>query len=415
LLISTRPLLIPYYLLIIIGLVLPSDGSHGIFSPKSFTFILSTLSITTIALFRKRIAPSQIPLALFACIYFMFLSFWLIIGLTHPTTQLSQSLDQGKLFLITLSVPLMTAYLHQEKLIHLPTVTRLMIYSNFAYCISKVALIIFQISGLIDIWAVMRSSGFMFMTMNMFGEMQRLQTSVDISTPFLFMFALFSDRLGLAIKPRTRALYLVIALISNFFTFSRFLLFTQFAAFVLYLITLNLKQIQKAVLIGLFFLAAAIISIGPQNVLESIDQRFFSRNNTLSDQARVEQVNAMMEHYSHSPYFGAGLGAHAPKSIREQKNLHSYEVQWVAFLMQFGIIGMTILISLLFFVAFPLLTPPLSRTRLAFLGLLFLWIVSGFTNPFLISLQSGIIYTLFLMAGWELQRPSETIPAITKE
>lgn len=335
--------------------------------------------------------------------------FWLLIGIANPLTLTNSAFDQTKLFLITLSVPLMTAYLHKEKLIDLRYLLRLIIFSNFIYCGFKLVIIALHLLGVIDMWTLIQFTGFRRMSMAIFGGLQRLQTSVDVSTPFIFMFALFSERLGLNIKPHTRKLYLLTAIISNLFTFSRFLLFIQFAAFCLYFLTLDIKRMQKAIGMGLMVMIMAIMAIGPHNITQSVEQRFFSRSNHLSDRARIEQVEGMFDHYIHSPFIGAGMGAHAPKVIRDLTQVHSYEVQWMAFLMQFGILGVLFLLFTLFGIAYPLLRPPVLRSKLAFLMLYVLWIVSGFTNPFLISLQSGIVYTLFLSAGWLLPDQNHTL------
>lgn len=296
----------------------------------------------------------------------------------------------------------MTAYLHFEELIDLRYLLRLVIFSNMIYCGFKLLIILLHLVGIIDMWTLIQYTGFRRMSMAIFGGLQRLQTSVDVSTPFIFMFALFSDRLGLRIKPHTRKFYLLTTVISNLFTFSRFLLFIQLAAFCLYFLSLDIKKMRKTLGASVLFLLLFVIAIGPQNIYHSVEQRFFSRSSYLSDRARVEQIDGMFDHYVHSPYFGAGMGAHAPKVIRDRTQVHSYEVQWMAFLMQFGILGVLFILLSLFTIAYPLIRPPALRSKLAFLTLYVLWIVSGFTNPFLISLQSGIVYTLFLTAGWLL-------------
>lgn len=403
-LISTRLILFPYYLLFVVGLLLPSDGSHGILTPKSLVFISASLGVSAVILIRKKIRRSHLPLGIILSFYLAFLALWLLIGIANPLTLASSAVDQTKLFLITLSVPLMTAYLHYEKLIDLRYLLRLIIFSNFIYCGFKLVIIFLHLTGIIDMWTLIQFTGFRRMSMAIFGGLQRLQTSVDVSTPFVFMFALFSDRLDLKIKPHTRKLYLLTAVISNLFTFSRFLLFIQLAAFCFYFLTLDIKRMQKAISMALMVLILAVIAIGPHNIYQSIEQRFFSRSNYLSDRARVEQIEGLFDHYVHSPYVGAGMGAHAPTVIRDRTQVHSYEVQWMAFLMQFGILGVLFLVLTLFTIAYPLLRPPAMRSKLAFLMLYVLWIVSGFTNPFLISLQSGIVYTLFLSAGWLLPR-----------
>lgn len=401
-LISSRILLFPYYLLFVIGLLLPSDGTHGILSPKSLAFLLASASIAALILIKQAFKISHLLLGVFICLYLAFIIAWMIIGAANPVTQWSGSVDQAKLFLITLSVPLFTAYLKLENFIDCRYLIRIIILSNFAYCLAKLILISLHVLGILDVWNLLGSTGFKVMSMKIFSNLERLQTSVDISTPFIFMFVLFSNRLGVALSPKIRGIYLAVATISNFFTFSRFLLFIQAAAFCLYILSLNTRQFLRVLAVATTLIAISVISIGLDNASASIDQRFFSSANARSDDMRVDQIHAMLDHYNESPYLGAGMGAHAPKLIRSPIQFHIYEVQWVSFLMQFGLLGILFLFLMLLTLAAPLLTPPFSRTKFAFLALFGLWILSGFTNPFLISLQSGIIYALFLLAGWVL-------------
>ena len=78
---------------------------------------------------------------------------------------------------------------------------------------------------------------------------------------------------------------------------------------------------------------------------------------------------------------------------------YSYEVQWVAFLIQFGLLGFMILLIPVLLICYKLFLPPFSKLKLSFLALFGVWILSGFTNPFLISLTSGIVYSIFLLVA----------------
>lgn len=400
LLITSRIFLIPYFLLIIVGLSLPSDGSHGLLSPKSITFFSAVIGFVLYLLTEKKIKQSHLPLALFFISFILFLLIWTFVGLTNSNTPASVVADQFKLFSITLSVPLMTYYLYKNQKISAEKMLKMCVYTNGAYCLTKITLIIFHLIGWVNIWDILQQVGFKLQSMTIFGSLQRLQTSIDISTPFIFMVALFSEQLNLQIKPRTRNAYLALAIISNFFTFSRFLFFVQGCAFLFYFCSLSFNKIQKTFLISLAFLITTVVSVGPENITTSINHRFFSQANNQSDQTRVVQVNALLKQHEQAPYLGVGLGGHVPSLVRDNKNQHSYEVQWVAFLMQFGIFGVLYLLICVSMIGYSLLKPPINRTKLAFFSLFILWILSGFTNPFLISLQSGILYTLFLLAGW---------------
>lgn len=141
------------------------------------------------------------------------------------------------------------------------------------------------------------------------------------------------------------------------------------------------------------------VAIGPEKIHTIIARRVFSMDNFKSDELRIMQVNALLSEYENALFVGKGLGGYAHENIRDRTLLHSYEVQWVAFLMQFGFIGVLILLVPLFVIVFRLIKGKISRIKWSFCGLFLLWLLSGFTNPFLISLTSGIIYALFLVSA----------------
>jgi hypothetical protein len=271
------------------------------------------------------------------------------------------------------------------------------------YVSLKVVVVLLHLAGFVDIWSLMKSSGFYFMRMSIYGSLDRVQTSVDISTPFLIFFVLQSKHLGLDLSRFFKRSYFVLSLFSTFLSFSRYLLFVYFLSCFLYWLSLDFRGILKGIL---FFLVAAALGyalIGPETVEKIVERRLFSRDNFLSDKTRSVQAEALLDKFEQAPLLGSGVGGYVKEVIREPNTLHVYEVQWLAFLMQFGVIGIFLILSPLLFIAIRLVQGPFSRLRWSFLGLFLLWIFSGFTNPFLISLASGIIYSLFYLCGEEFK------------
>ena len=106
---------------------------------------------------------------------------------------------------------------------------------------------------------------------------------------------------------------------------------------VAFLLTVSPELCATSVVLGLITLSIlALAVIGPDNVAEMIEKRFFSNETAVSDQTRIIQIKALMREYDQFPLLGKGLGGYTKESIRDEKLMHSYEVQWAAFLMQFG-------------------------------------------------------------------------------
>lgn len=400
--------IIPYFVMLVIGLTVPSVAYHGILNPKSLIYAITIASICFYVFIRKKINIKQINILFFLLSSTSFLLLWFLFGIINDESNLPVGIDQIKIFIITLTVPTLTLFLLNEEKISEQAVFKTVIYSNLAYCTLKLIAIVLHFTGLINIWDILEVLGFRVMTMSIFGTLQRLQSSLDISTPFILLFVLQSDYLGFHLSRRLKVFYITISLISNFLAFSRFLLFIYAFSFTLYFLTQSFSRLTKGLFIGFIFLMTIVMILGTDNLATSFQQRFFSKASHYSDHVRWAQYDALMQEHEEAPYLGKGLGSYSKNLIRDHEIKHSYEVQWVAFLMQFGIIGITLLLIPIGIIIFGFLQYPLTRIHLSFLSLFLLWILSGFTNPFLISLQSGIIYTLFLITPFSLFRKYQT-------
>lgn len=385
--------LIPYFILLVAGVVIPSDGEHGILSIKSLAFVFCALGVGSYALLRGEMTLYQIKIATYflaACTFFLGA---MALSSYYGTTSWESQSDQFKLFVITLLFPLMTLYLVHEKLVQPKQIYQAVIFATFFYAFLKVTLFLLHFLHLIDLWKFLKVFNFRVMSMNIAGGVDRVQTSVDIVAPFILLFVLQSEKLGLHLNRSFKALYVVFTLLSTFLSFSRYLSFVYFASIFFYTLTLSPKGILKMLLITCLGALSLYFFIGHEQAYTAIQKRLYSSLNYTSDSIRKKQVDAMLSQIGETPCLGTGLGGFAPDCVRVRPTKHLYEVQWMAFTMQFGLIGLAILLIPLLQTLCRLLHP----SRLSFLLLFSLWLFSGFTNPFLISLTSGIIYTLFYL------------------
>ncbi len=395
-------LCLPFLILLMVGTMLPSDGQHGLLSIKSLAFIASVLSTLLYITIKQSLTWTQLKLAVFLLCSLCWLVFTSVYS-HFSGTEASSIIDQFKIFLITLAVAGMTVFFVEEKLLSFPTLLKAVVYFNFAYSLFKTVLAVLLVLGLVDIFQFISWTGTRVMTYGLYGNLTRLQTSVDIITPFLLLFVLQSERIGVHLNRSFKVCYLFVSTAAILLSFSRFLIFIGFLSCILYWMTLSLPKILKRMGIVFALLLIGVGLVGGDIVVQLIEKRLYSKDNNLSDQTRVEQIEALMEDFSERPLLGKGTGGYSEKVVRDQELRHSYEVQWVAFLMQFGIIGMLFLLTPLGVIYRKLLKGPFSRTNVAFALLFTCWLLSGFTNPFLISLASGIIYALFLLTGTQLK------------
>lgn len=390
--------------LLVVGMILPSDGNHGLFTPKSLAFLASAASFIFYYISRFQLNFKQASLSIAVLFAIAFFGFFALVGIDQNPVLPSGQFDQFKVFLTTLFVPLAGLYLIEEKLLTPQKILSTLIYASGLYALLKMSLILLHLLGVINLWDLLELTGVRFMRMSIVGSLDRLQTSVDIATPFFVYFVLQSEALSLHLSPSYKKGYLVITALSTFFSFSRLLIFAYLLSVFLYLLSLSLFRQIKGWSMLLVVVIAGIIAVGPARVEQAVEKRLFSHATFHSDVAREVQMDALMNSCDQRPLLGKGLGGYTEDCIRDPSLPHAYEVQWLAFLMQFGALGMIFLLVPVAYIGFVLLSWPLSMIKMGFFLLFALWLVSGFTNPFLISLTSGIIYLAFLIAPSALEK-----------
>jgi hypothetical protein len=406
--------LVPYFAMIIVGLMMPSDGNHGIMTPKSLSFLGSLTFFLLYILTKQHLSLYQLKMLGSATLYLSFLLVWLFFGLTLDVMNQTAPFDQFKIFIITISFVVMTLFAIDEGLVRPETLIKTMILTNFGYSVLKLTLILLHILNFINMFALMESLDMRFMSMEMTTGISRFQTSVDIVTPFFLLFVLQSDKLNLKFKPWFKYTYCLVSLISILFSFSRFLMGVACLSAILYWLTLSRKNVARGLTVCFILGLAFVAFIGVDVFIAIIERRFFSNDNYYSDLTRTQQIEALMGQFFKAPFFGTGLGGFVKDFIRDGGIVYSYEVQWVAFLMQFGLFGIILLLIPVGFICSRFLLNPFSSVNLSFLGLFLVWLLSGFTNPFLISLASGIVYAIFLLAATILNRKPTASSKLTQ-
>lgn len=407
-------IVLPYLALIIAGLTVPSDGSHGFFNIKSLAYVCTVLSAAGYLLIVKKLSLIEWKMVCFLLASVCFLLIWLMVSLVYAETSEKSSWEQLKIVWLTVSVVAISAYFVYDGLISFQALLKTVLLTNFAYSTVKVSLVVLHCLGYINLWSIVDAMGVRFMSMDILGILPRFQTSIDIVTPFLLFFFLQSKRFGIEWTKTFKVIYLFISVIAIFLSFSRFLTFIALLSFLLHALTLRSSTIIKMIPIVFIFCFSVIYWIGIDDVYTIVERRFFSTDNFNSDLGRREQITALIDESAEYPLFGKGLGGYAPNMIRDTQLLYSYEVQWLASLMQFGIVGISLLLIPLGLISRNLLSRPISREKISCFILFLSWLASGFTNPFLLSLTSGIVYSIFLLAGHQFCNENNLNPRLTQ-
>jgi hypothetical protein len=384
-------------LLVVIGTLVPSDGSHALYNPKSIAFILLAGAFFANVIQKRRFTPKDQGLLIASLLIGSWIAFFSVVGLENGTS----CLGQLKLFIITAMVPISALYLIESKQLTFSSFARTVIFANLFYSLVKIGLVLLHLAGVINLLKVMQMLGLRFMSMEVLGSLGRMQTSVDILTPFLLYFVLSAEKWGIALSKGFVRFYLPITWLSIALSFSRFFIACGLIAHLMVWITKKeiplVASILKCSLVAFLLVAAA----GPERVYKVVEKRFLSEENSRSDAIRADQIEAMWSEFEDAPLLGKGMGGYTEKGLRDKELKFSYEVQWMAFLMQFGLIGLFLILLFLAYLAYLIIRPPLTLDRLGLFGLFLLWIAAGLTNPFLVSLPSGILYTFFLVPNFK--------------
>lgn len=383
-------------------------------SPKSLSFLLTSYAVFIYCFIKGWFSRYQFGLIAITLGTLGFLFAYLFIAIANNAEDFGMAFDQFKLFLITWVVAVVSLFLVSERTLTASAFLRGVIFLNCTFSTLKIGAVTLHMLGIIKLWRLMELSGIRFMSLGVTESFSRFQTSVDIITPYLIFFVLQSETFGLKFSKKFIYFFITISILSIILSFSRFLMAVAFAAFFFYWISVNIPKMVRAVLLAILLMMGGVASVGIDNAEKAFHMRFTSLSNYQSDDTRAVQVNALMKEHDNHPLLGTGLGGSPKDYYRDDKLTHSFEVQWVAFLMQFGVIGIALLLMPVIYTCSAILTTPLNVTKWGLFCMFGIWILSGFTNPYLISLASGIIYAVFVVAGDILGKKWST-PAVSDE
>lgn len=373
-------------------LLFPSTGTHGWMHPKSLLLLMALYPTFLYAVRNKKLQQKERnTLALFFyCLALVVFSF-LIAVLRLKEEAWPLALDQAKILIATIIAAFLPIYWIEVKgWWTFQGFARTLLWANCLYNFLKLALylLLLKFSFLANYQVVIQS-----VQCSMGEGLQRLQTSCDLPTPFLLYILLEQKSFGLGFSPVFSFVYAVCAMLGCFFSFSRALWVTFVVAFILSMLLHSVTRFKQAV--AIFFLC---ISIPCFSLLQKVsEERFFSTASEASDLSRKEQIEGLLHAISDRPLLGSGLGSYVEGHIRDEQHPYNYEVQWLSLALQLGVLPLTCLLALFLFVIREI-RKTLSRCDQCSLGTLFsIWLALGWTNPFVLSILSGLMYALFYL------------------
>jgi hypothetical protein len=162
-----------------------------------------------------------------------------------------------------------------------------------------------------------------------------------------------------------------------------------------------MKSALKFKLYFLFFIVILLLLLPLfySDLSGFIENRYFGRNADISDSFRDEMRPVLLTEISRHPIIGGGIGSYSESLIRFVDTPWNYELQWLSFVMHFGVIGVSIILLLLF--SFFMNCFIRKKTIFINLSLLyFLWLMTGLFNCFLLNSSAGVVFLLFFTTIW---------------
>ena len=208
----------------------------------------------------------------------------------------------------------------------------------------------------------------------------------------LAMFAVLAPSIsGMRPGKMVKGVLVVMLLLSAILAYSRY---NWMLCVVALIVAAIIENVRKSSIIVALVVLASLFSFN--EVLMAVAQaRFASNSSTVSDEIRSEQFKQLAAAFEDHPLLGIGLGGHV-QIIRSFTRTYSYELQWVALLMQVGIVGMAGILLLIFAAANDLFAAR-HRGRGWLLLLFLLYLGAAFTNPNLTTSYAGGAFLLFMM------------------
>ena len=103
---------------------------------------------------------------------------------------------------------------------------------------------------------------------------------------------------------------------------------------------------------------------------------------------------------------GKGLGASSDSLIRFADMPWYYELQWLSFVAQFGVVGFSVILGLALFPVFMVLFRGLTYFSFSVLIIYFLWLGVGIFNGFMLTSSAGVIFLFFILLLFNFNRAS---------
>lgn len=386
-------------LLVFSSITLPSGSIYNANIKIYLSFVIFPLCI--IIVIKKGIEFRHL-IAIFGVTFFLLL--FTTVGILNniPIVDIK---THAIAFLSLISVIFPSIYLVHKKVISTDILLHTIYFSVIIETLLKGAVILYLIQGhslvatkieIEDIFGV----SFIGLETN---TLYRINLPIDYILPLILYLSAPYNRFKKNTNHLLRLTVFILAFISVVLSYSRYLWIYSLIAIFLPLFFKNTKSINSStffIIPALFFLLI-LFSLMPYDFF--ID-RFTGEFAHSSDETRKMMFPAILDTFYKHPVLGLGLGSSTKGFTNIAEVPWYYELQWLAFAMQFGTLGLLVLFfTSVIFIWFKA-TPINSLHMISIRVLYIFWISVGFVNGFMLTSSGATIFLAFYLAAYTLYK-----------
>lgn len=389
-----------FLILVFLSALLPSGMLFGL--PARTLILTITLGTWLVCIIKQSNIKTKYfddlkPFLLILVIAFIWSFISIFITWTSPVNILLHQVT----FLITFLLPIIGIFLLNIKDAG-KSIVRSAIYGYVLLSLLKTLFLVgvfFKLVSVGDVFDIFeRVFGFSPISMVIADGVLRLQFVNDVLAPFI-LFILISDTFNLRFSRALSFIFITLVLVSLFLSFSRMLIALGVVNVFMsiFIVRATIKKYLMVFVGGGLILFIAILN--HQVLGEIVEKRFFSDQAVESDYQRYKQFDALIFDWDKYPILGKGTGSNADNVLRSRENPFSYELQLIATFMQFGAIGgLAVVFSLMMIINRTIIR--LNRFKEFFIFSSYtMFLFSMFSNPYLYSMTSGILFLLYYLAA----------------
>jgi hypothetical protein len=348
------------------------------------------------------------------------LLFWVLIGQLYQFPQFLSVSEYRDIMIMLVSSWLIAVAIggdQKARLAFLRTALR----AEIAACVLKAGLIAYAIlhgisvAELVDNLNHLTGTNLMGANLGDASSLGRIQFTADGLIPLcIYLLLRYRDKLRISIT--NAFLMFVLLAFSLVLTFSRYYWGFACVALALGLLFGKRDRFYAVLLAG----SALLITLSLPVLVPIAVLRFSADVAGGSDDARVEQINALERFYWEAPLLGHGLGSHPDDVIRSDDLPYAYEVQLLALACQVGLIGMLFFVAIggyYFYALFPWNRPWhkwLLANQLSAGVLLTICLLGGLFNPMLLNSAIAVSYGMLKALG-EFEEPAHAPLALSNQ